>query len=37
LIAPSIKSTGEPRTAVAVWVSEAGKLEPLQAVGGWWR
>jgi hypothetical protein len=35
LIPPSIKSPGDPRTAVAVWVSEAGKLEPLQAIGGW--
>jgi hypothetical protein len=35
LLPPSIKLTGDSRTAVAVWVSEAGKLEPLQAVGGW--
>jgi hypothetical protein len=35
LSAPSIASNGEPRTALAVWVSEAGKIEPLQAVGGW--
>jgi hypothetical protein len=35
LSAPSISSNGEPRTALAVWVSEAGKIEPLQAVGGW--
>jgi hypothetical protein len=35
LTAPSIQSSGEPRSALAVWVTEAGKLEPLQAVGGW--
>ncbi len=35
LIPPALKSTGDPRTAIAVWVSEAGKLEPLQAAGGW--
>jgi hypothetical protein len=35
LIPPSIQTNGDPRTALAVWVSEAGKLEPLQAVGGW--
>ena len=35
LIAPSLKSNAEPRTALAVWVSEAGKIEPIQAVGGW--
>ena len=35
LIAPSLKSSADLRTALAVWVSEAGKLEPLQAVGGW--
>ena len=35
LIPPSIQLNGDPRTALAVWVSEAGKLEPLQAVGGW--
>ena len=35
LTAPSLKSNADPRTALAVWVSEAGKLEPLQAVGGW--
>src|SRR3954463_14667484 len=35
LIAPTLKSNADPRTALAVWVSEAGKLEPIQAVGGW--
>lgn len=24
------------RLALAVWVSESGKLEPVQALGGWW-
>lgn len=32
---PAIQATGEPRRALAVWVTEPGKLEPLQAVGGW--
>ena len=35
LSAPSIKSNIDPRTALAVWVSDAGKLAPIQAVGGW--
>ena len=35
LIAPSLKSNVDPRTALAVWVTEAGKIEPIQAVGGW--
>ena len=35
LAAPSLKSNADPRTALAVWVSETGKLEPLQAIGGW--
>jgi hypothetical protein len=35
LIPPAIQATGEPRTALVVWVTEPGKLEPLQAVGGW--
>jgi hypothetical protein len=30
-----ITSTAEPRTAVAAWVTLAGKIEPIQAVGGW--
>jgi hypothetical protein len=30
-----IASTAEPRTAIAAWVTQAGKIEPLQAVGGW--
>jgi hypothetical protein len=25
----------DPRTAIAAWVTEAGKIEPIQAVGGW--
>jgi hypothetical protein len=35
LAPPSIKPNAEPRMALAVWVSEAGKIEPIQAVGGW--
>jgi hypothetical protein len=35
LIAPSMKSNADPRRALALWVSEAGKLEPIQAVGAW--
>ena len=35
LIAPAIKSNTEPRTALAAWVTEAGKMEAIQAVGGW--
>ena len=35
LIAPSIKTNAEPRMALAAWVTLAGQLEPLQAVGGW--
>jgi hypothetical protein len=34
LPAPST-STAEPRTAIAAWVTQAGKIEPIQAVGGW--
>jgi hypothetical protein len=30
-----ITSTAEPRTAVAAWVTQAGQIEPIQAVGGW--
>jgi hypothetical protein len=28
-------TTIEPRTAVAAWVTAAGQIEPVQAVGGW--
>jgi hypothetical protein len=35
LLPPTMKSTAEPRTALAAWVTEAGKIEPLQALGGW--
>jgi hypothetical protein len=35
LTGPSAKSNADPRTALALWVSEPGKLEPIQAVGGW--
>ena len=27
---------GASRLALAVWVSQSGKLEPVQALGGWW-
>jgi hypothetical protein len=30
-----IASTAEPRTALAAWVTQAGQIEPIQAVGGW--
>lgn len=29
------KSTVDPRTAIAAWITQAGQLEPIQAVGGW--
>jgi hypothetical protein len=32
---PTQKSTVDPRTAIAAWVTQAGQLEPIQAVGGW--
>jgi len=32
---PTIKSTVDPRTAIAAWVTASGQLEPIQAVGGW--
>jgi hypothetical protein len=32
---PTQKSTVDPRTAIAAWVTQAGQLEPSQAVGGW--
>jgi hypothetical protein len=35
LIAPAIKSNSDARTALAAWVTEAGKMDPIQAVGGW--
>jgi hypothetical protein len=35
LIAPSIKPNADPRSALAAWVTVAGQIEPLQAVGGW--
>jgi len=28
-------STAEPRMAFAAWVTQAGQIEPIQAVGGW--
>jgi hypothetical protein len=35
LPAPSTISTIDPRTAIAAWVTQAGQIEPIQAVGGW--
>ena len=35
LPAPTQKSTVDPRTAIAAWVTPAGQLEAIQAVGGW--
>jgi len=35
LPAPSTTSTIDRRTAIAVWVTQAGQMEPIQAVGGW--
>ena len=35
LTPPSIKSKAEPRMALAAWVTLAGQIEPMQAVGGW--
>jgi hypothetical protein len=35
LPAPTQKSTTDPRTAIAAWITPAGQLEPVQAVGGW--
>jgi hypothetical protein len=35
LPAPSTTSTIDPRTAIAAWVTQAGQIEPIQAVGGW--
>ena len=31
------KQTAEARNAVAAWITEAGQIEPIQAVGGWLR
>ena len=35
LPASTQKSTVDPRTAIAAWVTQAGQIEPIQAVGGW--
>jgi hypothetical protein len=35
LPAPSTISTIDQRTAIAAWVTQAGQIEPIQAVGGW--
>lgn len=32
---PSTTSTVDPRTALAAWVTQAGQIEAVQAVGGW--
>ena len=32
---PTQKLSVDPRTAIAAWVTPAGQIEPLQAVGGW--
>lgn len=32
---PTQKSTVDPRTAIAAWITLAGQIEPVQAVGGW--
>ena len=32
---PTQKSTLDPRTAIAAWVTQAGQIESIQAVGGW--
>jgi hypothetical protein len=32
---PSTTSAIDPRTAIAAWVTQAGQIEPIQAVGGW--
>jgi hypothetical protein len=31
----SMTSAVDPRTAIAAWVTQAGQMEPIQAVGGW--
>jgi hypothetical protein len=35
LPAESPKQAANSRSAIAAWVTEAGKIEPIQAVGGW--
>jgi hypothetical protein len=35
LVAPSIKPNPGSRSALAAWVTAAGQIEPIQAVGGW--
>ncbi len=34
---PANVAKGDPgtRTAIAAWITEAGQIEPFQAVGGW--
>jgi hypothetical protein len=35
LPSPSTTAAVDPRTAIAAWVTQAGQIEPVQAVGGW--
>jgi hypothetical protein len=35
LPADSLKQAANARSAIAAWVTQAGQLEPIQAVGGW--
>lgn len=32
---PSTKSTADQRSALAAWITAPGRIEPVQAVGGW--
>jgi hypothetical protein len=35
LPAQSLKQAADSRSAIAAWVTQAGQIEPIQAVGGW--
>lgn len=35
LTAPATKPNADPRTALAAWITVAGQIEPIQAIGGW--
>ena len=35
LPAESSKQAANSRSAIAAWVTQAGQIEPIQAVGGW--
>lgn len=37
LLPSAVPQAGETRQAIAAWITEAGQLEPIQAVGGWLR